>query len=239
MSENDTSPSPSFSRRKIAIGAIAAAVAASAAVLFVLPAEFGIDPTGFGRAAGLTGLAPAGDSAEDNIYLQRGLARTNVLMPLPEGAAPDEATLRRTLADKGIAMPPEGAMRTDRYEVELLPYEGIEMKYDLAQGAPMIFAWKASAPVYLDLHSHPFDGGPEMTESFVIDQMPSQTAAYVAPFSGIHGWYWQNRTLNPVTVTLDAAGQFTGSRVFNSGVEQPRPLRDEQAALDGAAPVPE
>src|SRR5690606_35024178 len=87
MSENDTSPSPSFSRRKIAIGAIAAAVAASAAVLFVLPAVFGIDPTGFGREAGLTGLAPAGDSAEDNIYLQRGLARTNVLMPLPEGAA--------------------------------------------------------------------------------------------------------------------------------------------------------
>ncbi len=242
MSENDLPPPPSpspSSRRKIAIGAIAAAVVASAAVLFVLPSEFGIDPTGFGRAAGLTGLAPGEGGEEENIYLERGLARTNVLLSLPESASLDEATLRQTLADKGIPMPPDGAMRTDRYEVELLPYEGIEMKYDLAEGAPMIFAWKASAPVYLDLHSHPFDGGPDLTESFVIDQMPSQTAVYVAPFNGIHGWYWQNRTLNNVTLTLDAAGHFTGSRIFNAGGEHPRPLRDEQATLDGAAPVPE
>jgi hypothetical protein len=239
MSENDLSPSPSSSRRKIAIGGAAAAVVASAAlVLFLLPAEFGIDPTGFGRATGLTGLSPAEGGEEENIYLKRGLARTNVLIPLPEEAALDEATLRQTLVDKGITMP-DGVMRTDRYEIELLPYEGIEMKYDLAEGAPMIFTWKASAPVYLDLHSHPFDGGPEMTESFVIDQMPSQTAVYVAPFDGIHGWYWQNRTLNNVTVTLDASGHFTASRVFNEGGEHPRPLRDEQAALEGAQPVAE
>jgi hypothetical protein len=241
MSENGLplSPAPSSSRRNIAIGAAAAAVVASAAVvLFLLPAEFGVDPTGFGRATGLMGLAQQEGGEEENIYLKRGLARTNVLIALTEEAKLDEATLRKTLADKGIAMP-DGAMRTDRYEVELMPYEGIEMKYDLAEGAPMIFRWKASAPVYLDLHSHPFDGGPEMTESFVIDQMPSQTAVYVAPFNGIHGWYWQNRTLNNVTLTLDAAGHFTASRVFSEGGEHPRPLGDEQAALDGAQRAPE
>jgi hypothetical protein len=78
-----------------------------------------------------------------------------------------------------------------------------------------------------------------MTESFAIDQMPSQTAVYVAPFNGIHGWYWQNRTLNNVTLTLDAAGHFTASRVFSQGGENPRPLGDEQAALDGPQRAPE
>lgn len=226
------------SSRRIVIGAVVAAVVASAvAVFFVLPAQFGIDPTGFGRATGLVKLA-AGGEGEENIYLKRGQARTNVLFALPASAAPDEATLRQTLTDKGIALPPDGAMRTDRFEIELMPYESIELKYDLAKGAPMIFAWKASAPVYLDLHSHPFDGGTAMTESFVIDQMPAQTAVYVAPFNGIHGWYWQNRTLENVTLTLDTFGQFTGSRTFDKAGEHPRPLADERTASEGAANAP-
>ena len=101
----------------------------------------------------------------------------------------------------------------------------------------MIFAWKASAPVHVDMHSHPFEGGEELTESFVIeDTLPSQTAVYVAPFDGIHGWYWQNRTLDEVTLTLDAAGQITGSRTFSPAGEQPRPLADEAAANSDEAP---
>jgi hypothetical protein len=226
-------------RRQAGIGAaVAAGVASAAAVFFVLPAEFGIDPTGFGEATGLTGLART-SGEEENIYLKRGQARTNVLFPLDASARPDEAVLRGTLADNGISVPAGTAVRTDRFTFELLPYEGIELKYDLAEGAPMIFAWKASAPVYLDMHSHPFDGGTALTESYVIDQLPAQTAVYVAPFSGIHGWYWQNRTLENVTLTLDASGQFTGSRIFNAAGEHPRPLSDEPAAVEadgGAAP---
>ena len=230
------SPTPSApSRKKLLIGSAAAlGIAAIALVVFVLPAEYGIDPTGAGRALGLTELA---GGEEENIYLERGRARTNVLFPLEAAAAPDEATLRETLAGADIALRPGGQIRTDRFEFTLLPYESIELKYDLAEGAPMIFAWKASAPVHVDMHSHPFEGGEELTESFVIeDTLPSQTAVYVAPFDGIHGWYWQNRTLDEVTLTLDAAGQITGSRTFSPAGEQPRPLADEAAANSDEAP---
>lgn len=222
------------SRKKLLIGsAVALGAAAVALVVFVLPAEYGIDPTGAGKALGLTKLA----GEEENIYLKRGQARTNVLLPLQAGAKPDEATMRATLAGKGISLSPGGQMRTDRFELKLLPYESVELKYDLAGGAAMIFSWKASAPVHLDMHSHPFDGGEELTESFVIDEMPSQTAVYVAPFSGIHGWYWQNRTLDEVTLTLDTVGQMTGSRTFSPSGEQPRPLADEAGGKsDGATP---
>jgi hypothetical protein len=227
------------SRRKVAIGAaVAVAIAAAGAVFFVLSSEFGIDPTGFGKAAGLTGLAPT-SGEQENIYLKRGQARTNVLFPLDASAAPDETALRRTLAEKGIALSSATPIRSDRFEIELPPYEGIELKYDLAKGAPMIFTWKASAPVYLDMHSHPFDGGTALTESFVIDQLPSQTAVYVAPFSGIHGWYWQNRTLKNVTLTLDATGQFTASRIFDQAGEHPRPLSGERTPANGPSSPPE
>jgi hypothetical protein len=47
---------------------------------------------------------------------------------------------------------------------------------------------------------------------------------YVAAFTGIHGWYWQNRSFEPVKLTLDASGAMTGSRIFGSTGEQKRAL---------------
>jgi hypothetical protein len=205
---------------------VAIAVAAVAMVFFVLPAEMGIDLTGFGEKTGLTGLARTGPPA--NIYLERGQKRTNVLFPLEAAAKPDEATLRATLAGKGTAVPPSLQARSDHWEYELLPYESIEMKYRLAQGQPMIFAWQATAPVHFDMHSVPDAGGNDATESFVITDAPSQAAVYVAPFTGIHGWYWQNQSLENVTVSIDATGGFTGSVTFDQLGEHPRELSPGQ-----------
>ena len=215
----DTAPPMAFpSPRRIAIGtAVAAVVGTVTAVFFVLPAELGIDPTGFGEATGLTGLA--GDASGMNIYLQRGMKRNNVLFPLDAAAKPDEATLRAT-----VTVPAGFQPKTDHWEYELLPYEGIEMKYRMAQGQPMIFAWKASAPVQYDEHSVPDQGGNDATESFVITNSPAQTAVYVAPFTGIHGWFWQNQSLENVTVTIDSLGGYTGAVIFNQSGEHPREL---------------
>lgn len=224
---SDTQPAtPSVelpSPRQLAVGsAIAVAAAAVAMVFFVLPAELGIDLTGFGKKTGLTGLASSGSGT--NIYLERGLKRTNVLFPLDASAKPDEATLRKTLAAKGIAIPADATFRSDHWEYELLPYENIEMKYRMAKGQPMVFSWHATAPVHFDEHSVPDEGGNDATESFVITDAPSQTAVYVAPFSGIHGWFWQNESLENVTVSVDATGAFTGAVIFNSAGEHPREL---------------
>jgi hypothetical protein len=238
MTETVGAPPPVAlpSRKQVAIGSLVAiAVGSVTAVFFVLPAEFGVDPTGFGEATGLTGLAAS--SSGQNIYLQRGLKRTNVLFPLGASASPDEATLRATLAGKGIAVPAGLHARTDHWEYELLPYENIEMKYRLAHGQPMIFSWHAGKPLNYDMHSVPDDGGNEATESFAITDGPSQTAVYVAPFTGIHGWFWQNRTLENVTLTIDAAGGFSGAVIFNQSGEHPRTLADEPAA-EGTATTP-
>ncbi|MGZ3172605.1 MAG: hypothetical protein ACXWJC_05905 [Croceibacterium sp.] len=208
--------------RQVAIGtAVAVIVASLAMVFFILPAELGIDLTGFGEKTGLTGLAKSGTG---NIYLDRGLKRTNVLFPLDAAARPDEATLRATLATKGIAIPANAKFVSDHWEYELLPYDSIEMKYNLAQGRPMIFSWHAPVPVHFDMHSVPDQGGNPATESFAISDAPVQTAVYVAPFTGIHGWFWQNQTLNNVTISIDATGAFAGAVIFDSAGEHEREL---------------
>jgi len=206
MTETDPiAPAPP-SRKKLLLGTGAAvAIAAVGLVVFVLPAEYGIDPTGAGAALGLTQLSEGGT---ENIYLKRGQARTNVLFPIEADPANGRLAASDIFAKKGVTLPAGAQLQSDRFEIELLPYEGIELKYVLDQGAPMVFSWSATGPVNVDMHSHPFNGGTEATESFVIADLPAQSAVYVAPFTGIHGWYLRNDGDEPIVVRLKVAGFF-------------------------------
>ncbi|WP_206435962.1 hypothetical protein [Altericroceibacterium xinjiangense] len=193
---NAQNRSVSPSRRQIVIsGAVALVVAALFLILFVLPAEFGIDPTGFGKAAGLSGL-----SEGSNPELARGQKREGVLTPVSQ------------------------PINSDSFQVELLPYEAIELKYTMAEGAPLLFSWSAPAPLNYDMHAHPFEGGEDLTESYGVAAAPAMKGLYIAPFTGIHGWYWQNRTLDPVTLTVRATGAFTASATIDTAGEHPRAL---------------
>lgn len=188
-STNMNAPEGGPSKKTLWIGVAVAAVAAAVVlVVFVLPAELGVDPTGAGEATGLTGLADAGEMTE----AERGALRTGVF----------------TLSDE--------PMRVDRRTFEIRPYAAIEFKYTLAEGAPLVFSWTATGPVTIDMHAHPFEGGVDLTESYSQgDDKTGESGVYIAPFTGIHGWYWQNRSLEDVTVTINAAGPFTETTVFD------------------------
>ncbi len=194
--------SSSSTKKKLLIGGAGAlVVAAGIFVAFVLPAEFGIDPTGIGKATGLVQIADSAGNAE----LERGMKRSGVLTLSDSAPAPEPGT-------------------TDRWEIDLGPYESVEFKYEIAQGKAMTFTWEASAPLRYDMHSHPFDGGTDITESYGIGTAQTQHGRYVAPFTGIHGWYWQNRTLDTVKLVLNATGAVEHSTVFDSAGEHARPL---------------
>jgi hypothetical protein len=200
MSELEIDSGTPASRRKLLFGVVAAFVAAAIIlVVFVLPAEFGRDPTGLGRALGLGALSEEPVSEE----FERGKKRTGVLAALPQD---------------GLGQP------DDRYAIELGPFESTEFKYTLKQGEKMRFAWQASGPIDYDMHSHPFKGGVDLTESYAIAKATAQSGVYTAQFTGIHGWYWQNRSTDNVTLTLEAAGPMSGSTVFDQLGEHPRDL---------------
>lgn len=196
------SPPP---RKKLVLGiSTAVAVAAVALVVFILPAEYGIDPTGAGATLGVTKQA----EPELNEEQVRGAKRTGVLTV-------SEQPLQREQWD-------------DEWQVTLAPYEGIELKYTLDEGEAIDFEWEATETVEYDLHSHPFEGGTELTESYAVDSGQGMQGRYVAAFTGLHGWYWQNRNLEDVTVTLRAAGPIDGSTVFQMGSQTERELTPPQ-----------
>lgn len=181
--------------RRTLVTAMAAALAAALVVLlaFVMPAEYGIDPTGVGGALGLTALSAP------------------VLAPIPP---PQGDTLAPTALGPVSLYP--GAYRFDARQIVLGPYEYVEFKYHLVQGAAMLFSWRADGDVMHDLHGDPEGAPADAAQSF--DGAPRRQAdgSFTAPFTGIHGWYWENLGGDTVTITLHTAGFYTSGHQFNS-----------------------
>jgi hypothetical protein len=180
---------------------IAAAVAAVILAVAVLPAEYGIDPTGAGRALGLTRLYHAPTAASR--------IAAGAVTPAKIGStvsAPGE------VRDLTIASPQTVAYRADTMEVTLAPGKGLEVKTHLAKGATLIYSWKTSsgAVVNHDFHGEPVNAGKDEFESFILETGVSKSSgSLVAPFTGVHGWYWKNKTDAPVTVQLQASGFYS------------------------------
>jgi len=128
-------------------------------------------------------------------------------------------------ADGPIAVRPDGitahgsSYRTDHRTFDLAPGSFVEYKYRLEEGRSMVYSWSARYWVRSEMHSEA-DGAEEGTAEFfeVEERTLARHGSYVAPFPGIHGWYWLNETDDTVTVTLDASGFFSTSIEFRSEV---------------------
>lgn len=172
-------PAPLSSRQLVLGSAAAVLIAGAVLVVAVLPAEFGIDPLGVGRALGLQELADASEG-------------------------PLEA---QTVAH-----------RADTVEFILGPFQSLEYKYRLAEASSMIYSWQATGALVYDMHADPDNmEGEEFVESFDKGTATSSMGTYHAPFSGIHGWFWENRTFEEVVLRLHSAGFYEGTILFRDG----------------------
>lgn len=185
-------PFPASTQRILRATALAVAIAALVLVAFVLPAEYGIDPLGTGRALGLTALAGTEEAA----------------------AGPTAATE----ADRrGVNLPQTGTLSQDIFTVELRPYEGVEYKYRLESGASLVYSWKASAAVDYDFHGEP-DGAPaRYSESYGKATGAAAAGSFLAPTPGVHGWFWENTGTGRITVTLATSGFYSASTEYRDG----------------------
>jgi len=180
-------------RERIALAAgTALLVAGLLLVIAVLPAEYGVDPLGIGRKLGLTAMSD----------VQKGLDAFQATRAAGASGAP-------TIA------PQERPYQHETVEFKLGPRDSIEYKYRLDKGEALLYSWKATGPVNYELHAEP-DGAPRgYAESFdKKDSKDGASGTLTAPFSGIHGWFWENQSDKDVTVTLSAAGFYNMSHEF-------------------------
>lgn len=187
--------------KKAIAGATGIALATALLLLFtvVLPAEYGIDPLKTGKALHLTALAKATEAKPE---------------PKAVGARP-------TAAPAGIYTAQPVAYKVDSEDLSLMPGEGVEIKYHMQKGAGMVYSWKANGPVAYEFHGEP-DNKPnkDYFESYELDDQPGKDHSYgsfVAPTTGIHGWFWENKGKKQVDIHLTTAGFYDSAKMFVDG----------------------
>jgi hypothetical protein len=191
------------SAKRLALTCIVAiAGAAIALVTFVLPAEYGIDPTGIGRAFGLTAInAPArtlqiADVVGGNqAYREVEIPEFGQPVPLPNPAVHQDEPA-----------PPQ----TRTLEVTIPPEKETEVKMVMREAKMIEYSWHtARGAVYTDFHGHDPEAGQDYFVRYEEQQEgEGNNGSLAAPFAGEHGWYWLNYNDFPVVITLTITGYF-------------------------------
>ncbi len=182
---------------------IAAVGAAALLVTVVLPSEYAIDPTGIGRALGLTQMG----EIKRQLAAEAKAEAAQTSTPSPAIVGTGSATVP-VLSVERVAK----AERTDRMQVELAPGEGAEVKVTATDGTRIEFDWSVTGGrVNYDTHG---DGKPGAPRGFYHGygkgkDVASDRGTLVAAFDGSHGWFWRNRSGAPVTVTINVKGGYT------------------------------
>ncbi len=88
--------------------------------------------------------------------------------------------------------------------------DGIEYKFGVETGGVLEYQWKTEGgPLYFDFHGETYDAKPDEFTSFEVATKSESAGSFTAPLTGRAGWYWENKNAVPVTVTLQARGQYT------------------------------
>lgn len=183
---------------------VALGVAAIVLVVAILPAEFGIDPTGIGQRLGLTSL-----NGEES-------TRTLVITDVTGG---NENYREVEIPDSGDPVPlpnPNVFQNADtppqqrEIQVEIPAGKGTEIKLMMQVGKMVVFDWSVEGTpgFYVDFHGHEPGDSEYWVRYQELEEGVQGAGSLVAPFTGEHGWYFLNYELTPVTVTLRVNGYF-------------------------------
>lgn len=180
-------------------------------VTVVLPSEYAIDPTGIGRALGLTEMGQIKTQLAAEAEADRAVAPANPANTAQEIGNAVAAGVVGVASAQVSAPPPAPAQVAvpqwkDEVTFVLKPGQGVEYKLRMKGDAKAQFSWSVQGGmVNYDTH------GDALGKSISYEKgraVPSQTGELTAAFTGNHGWFWRNRGQADVTMTLKVAGDY-------------------------------
>ncbi len=178
---NHSIPEPS-TKSLILLTLFSIILAIAVLLIAIMPAEFGLDPTGVGQKLGLLKLA---NSPQTKIQAQ--------IIQCSE----DEKTAGQS------------DLWTDTVAIVVPPKDGLEYKFYLRKGNKMEFTWKTdNGKLYFDFHGEPEGDTSGYFKSYKETTDNQSSGSLTAPFTGSHGWYWENKSSHPVIVSLRTRGDY-------------------------------
>ena len=197
---------PVHSNKTLIKASVAATlIAAVTLVLFILPAEYNVDPTGFGKAAGLTQLAESQQtqaSQATTAAAPQQMTETAFSFETPTAAQlPTVEQIKAARQTSGV--------RSDTIDIVIPAGKGLEYKLLIDAYMHLEYEWQTDGqPLYFDFHGEPQGDKSGYYESFAITTSNEMKGSLTTPFAGSHGWYWKNKSDAPITVTLKTKGDY-------------------------------
>lgn len=126
------------------------------------------------------------------------------------GRAETPAPKLTEVESPGAAKEHDAAYRTDTVQVRLAAAgdsaggHRTEYMVQMNAGDPLVYSWTAAGA---EDFWHEFHGHTPQTVTFYEKAAGgSHQGSLTAPFDGIHGWYFENRTAKPVVVEIRLGG---------------------------------
>src|SRR5262245_26505064 len=175
----------------------------------VLPFEYGFDTLGTGAAIGLLDLSRA---------------------EATPGAGAVSTSTSVAPVQTGVYAAQPNVYKADTEDFLLPPGQGVEFKYHMTKGAVMVYSWKATGKVLFEFHGEP-DQKPnkDYYDSYELDDKVGKDqshGSFIAPSTGIHGWFWENKGDKNVEIHLITAGFYDGAKMFAGNGPEDIPVQD-------------
>lgn len=155
-------------------------------IVAVLPAEYNIDPTGLGKKLGLTVLSQTSSTA---------IKASVISCPKVNDQAVEKQTQATQWQDIVLITVPAN--------------KGLEYKFYIAKDEQFEFDWNSNGTaLYFDFHGEPQGDKSGYFKSYKESTQSESSGSLLPPFSGSHGWYWENKTPQPVTIILKTRGNY-------------------------------
>ncbi|AEA82802.1 transmembrane anchor protein [Stutzerimonas stutzeri] len=194
----------------------AAIIACVLLVTVVMPSEYAIDPTGVGRALGLTQMGEVKIQLAEEAQADEAAAQATTPPPaeaiaaIPAAPATTPAAPVEVIPAPEQPAAPQQAALQHEMSITLSPNQGAEVKLEMKQGAKVNYLWTANGGVVnYDTHGDPYNAPRDFYHGYGKGRStPEDSGVLEAAFDGKHGWFWRNRTSKPVTVTLRTQGDY-------------------------------
>ena len=188
---------------------ISAIIGVFVLVIAVMPAEYGLDPTGAGKALGFDKLYIPDEGSE------------NVEVSTDRGSLP-LVKLEKVGSGKNVPVPVEVNLpapsqkipvRTDEITITVPAKKGIEYKFDMLKHGKIKYEWVTnSGLVYIDFHGEVKQKEKSKQtyyESYTLGYSNNMAGSLLAPFEGPQGWYFRNDSNEPIEVNIRLEGEYT------------------------------
>ncbi|WP_133468878.1 hypothetical protein [Paraglaciecola marina] len=194
---------------------IATFCSATILIVAILPAEYGIDPTGLGDKLGLLALSKPSSSPSSKLELSFNIGDYD-----PKAERINESV-------QGLIHLEEVPFQSQVIDIEIEDLGEVEYKFVMPADSSFVYSWEvlnSREGVYYDFHGHPSSADaknyPDKFEmAYARGEGTSQNGSFTSPFTGYHGFYFMNIEESAITVRLVISGYWQDHQEMYRAIE--------------------